>query len=61
MSSTHEHPLRAELRQELTEIRGKWLWFVLLGAALVIMGVVALGETVRLLDALVQTKILTAQ
>lgn len=43
MRSTHEHPLRAELRQELTEVRGKWLWFVVLGAALVVMGAVALG------------------
>jgi uncharacterized membrane protein HdeD (DUF308 family) len=36
--------LRQELRHELSALRGNWLWFVLLGFALVVLGTVALGS-----------------
>ena len=38
--------LRQELRHELTALRGNWSWFVLLGVALVVLGIVALGSAV---------------
>ena len=38
--------LRQELRHELTALRGNWLWFVLLGIALLVLGTVALGSVV---------------
>jgi uncharacterized membrane protein HdeD (DUF308 family) len=34
----------AELRHGLDALRGKWLWFVVLGVALVVLGVIALGS-----------------
>jgi uncharacterized membrane protein HdeD (DUF308 family) len=39
-------PLAAELRHELNALRGNWLWFVLLGIALLVLGTVALGSVV---------------
>jgi uncharacterized membrane protein HdeD (DUF308 family) len=36
--------LRRELRHELDVLRGNWFWFVILGAALLILGTVALGS-----------------
>jgi uncharacterized membrane protein HdeD (DUF308 family) len=36
--------LRQELRHELDALRGNWLWFVILGASLVVLGTVALGS-----------------
>src|SRR5262249_37948156 len=38
--------LRQELRHELSALRGNWFWFVILGVALVVLGMVALGSVV---------------
>ena len=38
--------LRPELRHELNALRGNWIWFVLLGVVLVVLGTVALGSVV---------------
>jgi uncharacterized membrane protein HdeD (DUF308 family) len=38
--------LRQELRHELDALRGNWFWFVILGASLVVLGIVALGSVV---------------
>jgi uncharacterized membrane protein HdeD (DUF308 family) len=46
MSAIYERPPITELRHELTALRGNWLWFVLLGVALVALGFVALGSVV---------------
>jgi uncharacterized membrane protein HdeD (DUF308 family) len=35
--------LRPELRHELNALLGNWIWFVLLGVVLVVLGTVALG------------------
>ena len=43
MSTTYERPLMAELRQQMTALRGNWLWFVLLGGGLIVLGVISLG------------------
>lgn len=44
MSTTDGRALVADLRHELSALRGNWLWFVLLGLALVVLGGVALGS-----------------
>jgi uncharacterized membrane protein HdeD (DUF308 family) len=46
MSATFERPLIAELRHELNALRGNWFWFVILGAGLVVLGIIALGSVV---------------
>jgi uncharacterized membrane protein HdeD (DUF308 family) len=46
MSLDLDRPLSEGLRHELAALRGNWLWFVVLGVALVVLGVVALGSTV---------------
>jgi uncharacterized membrane protein HdeD (DUF308 family) len=46
MSTTIERPDVAELRQELAAFRRNWLWFMLLGVALIVVGVIALGSLV---------------
>lgn len=46
MSTAYGRPPIAELRHELTTLRGNWLWFVLLGVALVVLGCIALGSVV---------------
>jgi uncharacterized membrane protein HdeD (DUF308 family) len=38
-----ETPLRNAIRHELQAIRGKWVWLVALGIALIVLGVVLLG------------------
>ena len=38
--------LRTELRHELNALRGNWIWFLLLGVALLVLGTVALGSAV---------------
>ena len=40
MSSTSlpETPLRKAIRHELQAIRGKWIWLVVLGIALIVLG-----------------------
>jgi uncharacterized membrane protein HdeD (DUF308 family) len=44
MSTTIEDHDVAELRQELAAFRSNWLWFVLLGVALIVVGIIALGS-----------------
>jgi uncharacterized membrane protein HdeD (DUF308 family) len=44
MNTTYERPPAAELRDVLTALRGHWLWSVLLGVALMLLGLVALGS-----------------
>jgi uncharacterized membrane protein HdeD (DUF308 family) len=48
MSSTSlpETPLRKVIRHELQAIRGKWLWLVALGIALIVLGTILLGSPV---------------
>jgi uncharacterized membrane protein HdeD (DUF308 family) len=46
VSTAFERPLVAELRHGLEALRGNWLWFVLLGVALVVLGMVALSSVV---------------
>src|SRR5262249_32105489 len=46
MSATVDRPELAELGQELAALRRNWLWFVLLGVALIVVGVIALGSLV---------------
>jgi uncharacterized membrane protein HdeD (DUF308 family) len=46
MSTSIERPLIAHLRHELNALRGNWYWFVILGIAVVVLGVVALGSVV---------------
>jgi uncharacterized membrane protein HdeD (DUF308 family) len=46
MSTDLDSPFAAGLRHELAALRGNWLWFVVLGIALMVLGVVALGSTV---------------
>jgi uncharacterized membrane protein HdeD (DUF308 family) len=46
MNMNYERPLVAELRHELNSLRGHWLWFVLLGVALIVLGFIALGAVV---------------
>jgi uncharacterized membrane protein HdeD (DUF308 family) len=43
MNTTFERPSVGELRHVHTALRGHWLWLVLLGAALMVLGMVALG------------------
>jgi uncharacterized membrane protein HdeD (DUF308 family) len=38
--------LRQDLRHGLSALRGNWFWFVILGVALVVLGIVALGSVV---------------
>jgi uncharacterized membrane protein HdeD (DUF308 family) len=44
MSTDVERSFAVELRHGLSALRGNWLWFVLLGVALVVLGTVALGS-----------------
>lgn len=37
---------RPELRHELNALRGNWIWFVLLGVGLIVLGTIALGSVV---------------
>jgi uncharacterized membrane protein HdeD (DUF308 family) len=46
MSADFERPFALELRHGLSALRGNWLWFVLLGVVLVVLGTVALGAVV---------------
>jgi uncharacterized membrane protein HdeD (DUF308 family) len=43
MSTDLGYPIDAGLRHELEAIRGNWLWFVVLGIALIVLGFVVLG------------------
>jgi len=46
MSTEIRDPFVAALRHELAALRGNWFWFMILGIALVVLGVVALGSVV---------------
>ena len=46
MATAFERPLVAELRHGLDTLRGNWVWFVLLGIAIAVLGFVALGSVV---------------
>ena len=47
MSTTlPETPLRKVIRHELQAIRGKWIWLVVLGIALIVLGTILLGSPV---------------
>ena len=37
-------PLRKAIRHELQAIRGKWIWLVALGIALIVLGTILLGS-----------------
>ena len=39
-------PLRKAIRHELQAIRGKWIWLVALGIALIVLGTILLGSPV---------------
>jgi uncharacterized membrane protein HdeD (DUF308 family) len=39
-------PLRKVIRHEIQAIRGKWIWLVVLGIALIVLGTVLLGSPV---------------
>ncbi len=39
-------PLRKAIRHELQAIRGKWVWLVALGVALIVLGTILLGSPV---------------
>ncbi len=44
MITAYESPPVAELRRAFTALRGKWPWLVLLGTALIVLGLLALGS-----------------
>jgi uncharacterized membrane protein HdeD (DUF308 family) len=46
MSTGFGPPIIPALRHELTALRANWLWFVVLGVALIVLGMVALGSVV---------------
>jgi uncharacterized membrane protein HdeD (DUF308 family) len=48
MSTTdlRETPLRNAIRHELQAIRGKWIWLVVLGGSLIVLGTILLGSPV---------------
>ncbi len=41
-----ETPLRKVVRHELQAIRGKWIWLVVLGVCLIVLGTILLGSPV---------------
>ena len=45
-TSLPETPLRKVIRHELQAIRGKWLWLLGLGIALIVLGTILLGSPV---------------
>ena len=46
MSTEIESPTIAELRHGLSALRGNWFWFVLLGIALIVLGMAAISSAV---------------
>jgi uncharacterized membrane protein HdeD (DUF308 family) len=46
MSTEIESPIITELRHGLSALRGNWFWFVLLGIALIVLGMVAISSAV---------------
>ena len=45
-TSLPKTPLRKVIRHELQAIRGKWIWLVVLGIALIVLGTILLGSPV---------------
>jgi uncharacterized membrane protein HdeD (DUF308 family) len=45
-SALPETPFRRALRHELQAIRGKWIWLVVLGIGLIVLGTILLGSPV---------------
>ena len=45
-TSLPQTPLRKAIRHELQAIRGKWIWLVALGIALIVLGTILLGSPV---------------
>src|SRR3974390_1836213 len=39
-------PFRNDIRHELQAIRGKWIWLVVLGVSLIVLGTILLGSPV---------------
>ena len=50
-----ETPLRNAIRHELQAIRGKWIWLVVLGVSLIVLGTILLGSPVSATLATVTT------
>jgi uncharacterized membrane protein HdeD (DUF308 family) len=46
MSTDLDRPFALGFRHELEAMRGNWLWFVILGITLIVLGCVALGSVV---------------
>ena len=46
MTTEIESPIISELRHGLSALRGNWFWFVLLGIALIVLGMVAISSSV---------------
>jgi len=44
MTTSIDRPLASVMRHDLESLRGHWLWFAILGIALVVLGTVALGS-----------------
>ena len=53
MSELPTTPMTRTLAHEIEAIRGNWLWFVILGIALIVLGMVALGTPVIATHAIV--------
>jgi uncharacterized membrane protein HdeD (DUF308 family) len=45
-SGLSDSPLQKVIRHELQAIRGKWIWLVVLGIALIVLGTILLGSPV---------------
>src|SRR5947209_2570443 len=43
MSTDLDHPVAFGLRHELEALRGNWLWFIILGIVLIVLGFAVLG------------------
>lgn len=46
MIATFERPAMEQLRHDFSVLRGNWLWFVLLGVGISVLGFIALGSVV---------------
>jgi uncharacterized membrane protein HdeD (DUF308 family) len=46
MSTEIESPIISELRHGLSALRGNWFWFVLVGVALIVLGMIAISSAV---------------
>ena len=46
MAGLSQTPLRKVIRHEIQAIRGKWIWLVVLGIALIVLGTILLGSPV---------------